>query len=130
MWRALLRTLSLTEAAKFLRVHPETLRQLARQGKIPGAKVGRAWVFLEEDLAEYLRSLYASPRQALRVTLGKEVSECHFATRFHLVDRHHHTRRQTSMSSLAIMEPGVIGILEPAVGGGKGISWGVKNEPL
>ena len=66
-----MRTLDLQEAAEFLRVHPETLRQLARTGKVPGAKVGRAWVFLEDDLVQYLRSLYPQPRQALRVTPGK-----------------------------------------------------------
>ena len=45
-------------AAQFLRVHPEELRRRAKAGQIPGAKVGRAWVFLAEDLAGFLRSLY------------------------------------------------------------------------
>ena len=57
-------TLGLREAAAFLRCHPEELRRRAKVGIVPGAKVGRAWVFLEEDLAAYLRSLYQSPRQA------------------------------------------------------------------
>ena len=39
----------------------------------------RAWVFLEDDLAAHLRSLYAPQRQVLQVTLGKEVEPCHFA---------------------------------------------------
>ena len=73
-----MQTLDLKEAAQFLRVHPEELRRRAKAGLIPGAKVGRAWVFLEEDLATYLRSLYSQPRQALQVTLRKE-SSCHFA---------------------------------------------------
>jgi len=72
-------TLTLSEAARFLKIHPEELRQRAKAGRIPGAKVGRAWVFLQEDLADYLRSLYSRPRQALQVTLGKEVESCHFA---------------------------------------------------
>ena len=38
----------------------------------PGAKPGRCWIFIEDDLAEYVRSLYAPPRQALQVTLRKE----------------------------------------------------------
>jgi len=59
-------------------MHPEELRRRAKLGRIPGAKVGRAWVFLDLDLADYVRSLYASPRQALQVTLRKEM-ECHFA---------------------------------------------------
>ena len=72
-------TLTLLEAAAFLKVHPEELRRRAKAGLIPGAKVGRAWVFLQEDLADYLRSLYSRPRQALRVTLRKELEQCHFA---------------------------------------------------
>jgi hypothetical protein len=72
-------TFTLLEAAAFLKVHPEELRQRAKAGLVPGAKVGRAWVFLEDDLAAYLRSLYSRHRQALQVTLGKEVETCHFA---------------------------------------------------
>src|SRR5688572_3267908 len=77
--RSAMRTLSLTEAAQFLKMHPEEVRRRAKAGIIPGAKAGRAWVFLEEDLAAYLRSLYSRTRQALQVTWGKEVAECHFA---------------------------------------------------
>jgi len=73
-----MRTLGLKDAAAFLHCHPEELRRRAKLGTIPGAKVGRAWVFLEDDLASYLRSLYPQPRQALQVTLRKEM-ECHFA---------------------------------------------------
>lgn len=72
-------SLTLIKAAQFLNIHPEELRRRAKAGLIPGAKVGRAWVFLQEDLADYLRSLYSRPRQALRVTLRKEVEDCHFA---------------------------------------------------
>jgi excisionase family DNA binding protein len=73
-----MKTLGLQEAAAFLRCHPEELRRRAKMGAIPGAKVGRGWVFVEDDLAAYLRSLYAQPRQALQVTLRKEAA-CHFA---------------------------------------------------
>src|SRR4051794_28149876 len=73
-----MKSLGLQDAATFLRCHPEELRRRAKAGLIPGAKVGRAWVFLEDDLAAYLRSLYPQPRQALQVTLRKEM-ECHFA---------------------------------------------------
>ena len=73
-----LRTLSLSEAAALLRMHPEEVRRRAKCGAIPGAKPGRCWIFIEVDLADYVRSFYASPRQALQVTLRKEM-ECHFA---------------------------------------------------
>jgi len=71
-------TLGLKEAAAFLRCHPEELRRRAKAGIVPGAKVGRCWVFLEDDLAGYLRSLYPQRRQALQVTPRKEM-QCHFA---------------------------------------------------
>ncbi|HEX7052491.1 MAG TPA: helix-turn-helix domain-containing protein [Burkholderiales bacterium] len=73
------RTFDLGEAAGFLKMHPEEVRRRARTGQLPGAKAGKRWVFIEEDLAAYLRSLYAAPRQALRVTPRKE-NECHFAS--------------------------------------------------
>ncbi|MFQ5760421.1 MAG: helix-turn-helix domain-containing protein [Acidiferrobacterales bacterium] len=70
-------TLGLHEAARFLRMHPEALRQKAKAGSIPGAKPGKCWVFLETDLADYVRSQYASRRRATRVTADEEVKPCH-----------------------------------------------------
>lgn len=71
-------TLDLKQAAEFLKMHPEEIRRRARLGQLPGAKAGKRWVFIEEDLAAYLRSLYAPLRQALRVTLRKGVTDaCH-----------------------------------------------------
>ena len=71
-------TLDLEGAAAFLKMHPEEVRRRARMGEIPGAKAGKRWVFIEDDLVAFLRSRYASPRQALRVTTRKEIT-CHFA---------------------------------------------------
>jgi hypothetical protein len=73
---AMMETLDLEQAAHFLKLHPEELRRRAKAGLVPAAKVGKCWVFLEPDLADYVRSLYAVPRQALRVTSGKE-QICH-----------------------------------------------------
>src|SRR6185312_16237585 len=70
------RTLDLNEAAAFLHMHPEEVRARAKCGLIPGAKPGRSWVFLESDLAEFLRSLYPVRRQALQVTTSQEAI-CH-----------------------------------------------------
>ena len=61
----------------FLKMSPEVLRQKAKAGDVPGAKPGKCWVFLEDDLAEYIRSQYARPRQAVRVTSKEEVAVCH-----------------------------------------------------
>ncbi|WP_424191972.1 helix-turn-helix domain-containing protein [Ampullimonas aquatilis] len=72
-----MRTFSLTEAAAFLKMHPEEVRRRAKLGQLPGAKPGKSWVFIEDDLAEFVRSHYASQRQALQVTSGKEQVTCH-----------------------------------------------------
>ena len=62
-----MKTLNLREAAAFLHMHPEEVRMRAKRGLIPGAKIGRRWVFIEDDIAEFVRSLYPVKRQALPV---------------------------------------------------------------
>ncbi|PSJ18144.1 helix-turn-helix domain-containing protein [Nitrosomonas supralitoralis] len=71
-----MKTLNLDEAAQFLKLHPEEVRRRAKAGIIPSAKLGKRWVFIEDDLAAHIRSLYASPRQALQVGHG-EKQLCH-----------------------------------------------------
>ncbi|MHB8390168.1 MAG: hypothetical protein ACYDBH_11370 [Acidobacteriaceae bacterium] len=53
-------------------MNPESLRRQAKTGQIPGAKVGRAWLFYEPDLVAHLRSLYS----ASRALQGKEEIPC------------------------------------------------------
>jgi hypothetical protein len=62
-----MKTLNLPEAAAFLHMHPEEVRMRAKRGIIPGAKIGRCWVFIDVDLAEFIRSQYPVRRQALPV---------------------------------------------------------------
>lgn len=50
-----MKTFDLEECADYLKVNSTTVQGLAAQGKIPGAKIGRAWVFMAEDVADYLR---------------------------------------------------------------------------
>ena len=50
--------LTAAEAARFLRTRPETLKRLARQGKVPGVKLGHEWRFLREDLVDFLGGGY------------------------------------------------------------------------
>jgi len=51
-------TLTLTEAAAYLKCNAETVRVKAKAREIKAAKVGRQWVFKEEDLSSYLDKLY------------------------------------------------------------------------
>ncbi|MBA4285802.1 MAG: DNA-binding protein [Xanthomonadaceae bacterium] len=57
-------TLGLSEAAAYLHLSPVVVRRRAAAGVIPAAKPGKAWVFLEDDLAAYLRALYRARGQA------------------------------------------------------------------
>jgi hypothetical protein len=52
-------TLDLKAAARFLHLHPVTVSRLAKAGRLPGAKPGKCWVFLDVDLADWLRAKYA-----------------------------------------------------------------------
>lgn len=50
-----MRTFDLLECADFLKVDRNKVLSLAGSGELLGAKIGRAWVFLEDDVVAYLR---------------------------------------------------------------------------
>jgi hypothetical protein len=58
-----MKTLDLNQAAELLKLHPQTVLQRSRAGEIPAAKPGKCWVYIEEDLLNWLRSFYGSPRR-------------------------------------------------------------------
>ena len=43
-------TYTADEIAQYLRVHPYTVKRLARAGKIPGFKVGEQWRFDAQEI--------------------------------------------------------------------------------
>jgi excisionase family DNA binding protein len=49
-------TLNLQQAAELLRIHPVTLQAKAKAGEIPGAKIGKCWVFVDVDLIDHIRA--------------------------------------------------------------------------
>ena len=51
------------QAAEFLSVHPEYLRQMVRDGRVPAHKIpgGRGWRFLRDELVDWIRE---QPSQA------------------------------------------------------------------
>jgi excisionase family DNA binding protein len=51
-------TLNVAQAAALLFISRDTLYDLARAGKVPAAKIGKAWVFLEVDLLAWVRGQY------------------------------------------------------------------------
>jgi excisionase family DNA binding protein len=38
-------TYDLDQAAAIAHMHPETLRRMAKEGKVPATKIGRPWIF-------------------------------------------------------------------------------------
>jgi len=58
-------TLSSLHAATLLNCSVAHLLRLARAGLVPAAKVGKGWVFIEQDLLDWLRQ-QAKPKPAPR----------------------------------------------------------------
>lgn len=73
-----MRSFNLEQAAAFLHLSPAALGYKARTGLIRAAKPGKRWVFLEDDLVAYVRSLYYRPGQAPPSGCDEEVSLCHY----------------------------------------------------
>src|SRR5437762_3287416 len=59
-----MKTITLQDAAILLKMTPEGLRRKAIAGKIPAIKPGKCWVFIENDLVEYMRSLYSNAAES------------------------------------------------------------------
>lgn len=53
-------TFNLIEAARFLGAHKETIRRMAARGELPAVKIGKSWVFIEQDLVMYIRNKYSN----------------------------------------------------------------------
>lgn len=64
------RILTVEQAAVALHLNVQTVREYLRDGRIPGAKVGKHWVIIEDDLHSQIRAGYSScpPRTQRRVT--------------------------------------------------------------
>ena len=60
-------TLDVAGAADYLKMGEDTVRRKARTGEIPGAKIGRRWVFLKGDLAAAIGGLTHLVIQAERL---------------------------------------------------------------
>ena len=70
-----MQTFGIEEAAAFLKVHPVTLTRMAARGEIPAAKPGKQWVFLDVDLADWLRAKYLP--QASSSDSRERSKKCH-----------------------------------------------------
>jgi excisionase family DNA binding protein len=55
------------EASRVLNIHPESVRRLIRQGKLPGIRFSNKWL-IERDVLEQFASHY-DPRPGQKATL-------------------------------------------------------------
>ena len=54
------------QAARFLRIHPVTVKRLARRGRLPGFRIGNRWRFRSSDLDDWARSAVISAHSLRR----------------------------------------------------------------
>lgn len=47
--------LTVKEVAEILRIAEKTVRELLKEGSLPGIKVGKTWRIPEDDLKKYIR---------------------------------------------------------------------------
>lgn len=47
--------LTVKEVAKYLKLTPETVRAMARDGKLPSYKIGRVWRFSRQEVEERIK---------------------------------------------------------------------------
>jgi len=65
-------TMDLQTAAAYLGARAETISQLARKGELPGAQIGKGWIFLREDVLDFLRKRIAEETEKRRATRDSE----------------------------------------------------------
>jgi excisionase family DNA binding protein len=58
-----MKTLDIDECAEFLKVKSTVVSEMVGTGELPGARIGRAWVFLEDDLIDYVRTQIRNQRR-------------------------------------------------------------------
>jgi excisionase family DNA binding protein len=58
-----MKTLDIDECAEFLKVKSTVVSDMVGTGELPGARIGRAWVFLEDDLIDYVRTQIRNQRR-------------------------------------------------------------------
>lgn len=55
------------EAGRRLNIHPESVRRLIRQGKIPGTKFANKWLIRKDELEQFAQAY--NPRPGHQATL-------------------------------------------------------------
>jgi len=72
--------MSVVEVAVFLKLEPKTIRQYAREKKIPARKLGNQWRFLKSSLVHWLSEDYSDYEQKpAGVVLTSENKLCRYS---------------------------------------------------
>jgi excisionase family DNA binding protein len=99
-------TLTLEEAAALLKMHKETLREMAKAGVVPGAKPAKAWVFIEVDVIEFLRRQYKSVDAVGLPTGDQEWQKSTRGRAVNIGGRVSHTRAEAEYSKVLGLKNG------------------------
>ena len=67
--------MTLEQTAEYLHLHPATLRDKARKGQIPAAKVGREWRFSHAQVLEWVERGGEMPQELEDWALTELVKE-------------------------------------------------------
>lgn len=78
-------TMNLPTVASYLGARAETVAQLARKGELPGAQIGKGWIFLREDVLKFLRDRIARETESRRAARDKEQVNPHHEDNFEVV---------------------------------------------
>ena len=68
--------ISSSEAAKILGIHPFTIQNLLRNGKLPAEKIANRWLLRRPDVEEFAKTYLPKvgrPRQKRKYTRRKQV---------------------------------------------------------
>jgi excisionase family DNA binding protein len=79
-------TIGLDEAAKLLRCSESTVQQKAAAKEIPATKIGRAWVFVPDDLLAYIRSQYGKEKTKAKTWRSQKEAKFGGSTLAYVVD--------------------------------------------
>src|SRR6266478_4577581 len=64
------------QAARFLGLHPKTVKRMARAGEIPGCRLGRRWIFRPSELDALLRGRVSSRLRTIRAATRRGADTC------------------------------------------------------
>jgi excisionase family DNA binding protein len=69
--KELVKAFNVEEIAEYLRLHPYTIRRLAREKKIPAFRAGGQWRFRKDDIDKWSKSYPFSKGKPQGRTKGK-----------------------------------------------------------